>query len=212
MYMIGRKVFSKANNNSNSAAGALGDAIISSGPTTPPPAPAGSSTFPTHTQQPAPAAAPKHTSPILVAFISVLATALVGVGVYFLFLAPHTGKGETREAIYVSPDNDGTQSSEATVAEFDKQIASAKDDDVELSLTLNKAGYYMLIDDYASALEVLSTINVSGLSDFDQYRVYNSLASAHNGLGNSTKAAEYRKLADDANARDFNSAESGAAN
>ena len=219
MYMIGRKVFSKANNsNANFSAGAnpLGDAIISSGPATPPPVPHipnYQAPTPDAGTQPAPAQAkePKKISPALVAIISVLATALVGVVVYFVFLAPRTeSDGETRDIIYASPDNDGSKTTEETIAEFDKQISATTDDDVELGLTLNKVGYYMLVDDYDSALETLNSINVSGLDDFDQYRVYNHYASVYEGLGNSTKAAEYRQLAENANSRDFNSAESGA--
>ena len=210
--MIGRKVFSKANNNSNSAAGALGDAIISSGPTTPPPAPAESSTFPTHTQQPAPAAAPKHTSPILVAFISVLATALVGVGVYFLFLAPKPETGTPTTVYDTVTVNDGSKSVEDTIATYDKEISSAKTKADELDAVLSKVGYMIIMERWDEALAALGSVDASGLSYYDQYRLYNHYATVYRGSGDNANADRYQKLANDAHTRDFNSAESGAAN
>lgn len=197
--MIGQKGFFNTSNSNTDAN--LGDAIVSSGNATPP----NPNFTPETVNQPRPK---KPLSPVLLVLISVFATAAVGALVYFLFLAPKNTDGETREIIYASPDNDGTKTNEETIAEFDKQIAAASDDDVELGLTLNKVGYYMLMEDYESALSVLSGIDVSSLNDFDQYRVYNHFASVYNGLNNKSKAEEYRKLAEAANSRDFSNAES----
>lgn len=218
--MIGRKLFSKADNsNSGTDVGILGDAIISSN--VPPDTPV--STLPTPPTSPTPATnytaistpidnsnqltspkTPKKISPIVIAIISILSTALVCVAIYFIFLAPKPTKDIiVSDITYASPDNDGTQTIEETIAEFDKQISAAANDEIGLGLTLNKVGYYMLVEDYTSALETLNTIDISKLNDFDQYRVYNHYASTYEGLGNSAKAAEYRKLADDANTRNM---------
>lgn len=210
--MIGQKGFFKTNSNVNAN---LGDAIISSGSTptpTPPPAPhipnlPSSDATPAGNAQPAPAQTKKPLNIKTILIIIVAAIAGAGIAVGVILLLNHKGgeDGETKEITYASPDNDGTQTVAETVAEFDRQIAEAKENDVELGLKLNKVGYYMLNDDYESALGVLEGINVSQLDDFDQYRVYNHYASVYKGLGNSTKAAEYQKLAEAANSRDFSS-------
>ena len=209
--MIGQKGFFKTNSNSGANVN-LGDAIISSGsaapaatppaPHLPNPAPSPANDF---SPAPAPVKKPLSIKTILIVIVAAVVGAGIAVGVIFLLNHKGSEDGETKEITYASPDNDGTKTVEETVAEFDKQIAEAKEDDVELGLKLNKVGYYMLNDDYESALTVLEGINVSSLDDFDQYRVYNHYASVYKGLGNSAKAAEYQKLADDANSRDFGS-------
>ena len=198
--MIGQNVFSR-NHNAN-----LGDAIISSGSATPQPA-STAPAAPAFAAEPS-APVPKAKTPLnkklfLTIGISVLATILVLVLIYFLFLAPKKETGETVEVYYASPDNDGSQTTEETLNEFDKEISAAGSAEDKLNVSLGKIGYYIILEDYESALSALSAIDVDSLSDYDQYRVYNYYASAYNGQGDTAQASRYTKLANEANARDM---------
>ncbi|MBR2695627.1 hypothetical protein IKE86_01815 [Candidatus Saccharibacteria bacterium] len=157
----------------------------------------------------APSQPPKDKKPLdlKVIFIAI-AAALVGAGIAVAVVLivnnlNNREEGETTEITYSSPDNDGTKQNEEVIAEYDKKIAETSDKEVELGLTLNKAGYYNLIEDYDSAISVLQGIDVSSLDNFDQYRVYNYFSTAYEGKGNSAEASRYHQLAEEANARDF---------
>jgi len=193
--MIGQKGFSNSNAN-------LGDAIISSGPATPPPVP----NIPGYTPaSPAPARGGAKLSPALLVVISVLATALVGVVVYLIFLAPKD-TGEHVAVYEAETVSDGSQTVEETIDKFDEDIVSAKDEAEALENTFSKVGYLIIEERYEEALATLNAINPGSLNNYNQYRLYSNYAGVYNGMGNAAKASEYQKLASDANARDFDNA------
>lgn len=204
--MIGQKGFFKTNSSSNVN---LNDAIISSGSNTAPasaPSPApdpASSTAPSTNFPAQKEKKPLPVKTILIAVAAALVGAGVAVGVVLIINNTKKQEGITQEITYSSPDNDGTQTNEETLAEFDKAIDNAKDESESFSLLLNKVGYNIIIADYDAALAILDGINLSELDDFDQYRVYNYYTSAYKEMGNTAKAEQYQKLADEANARDF---------
>ena len=103
--------------------------------------------------------------------------------------------------------SDGSQTVAETVEKFDQQISSAKDEAEKTDNILSKVGYYVIMEQYDQALAELDNININGLSDYDQYRIYSNYANVYSGLKNGAKAAEYQKLAEAANARDFGNAE-----
>ncbi len=149
-----------------------------------------------------------NSKPIFVAAISVLVTLLLCVGAYYLFLKPKDeSQGEEVKIGYATPDNDGTKTEEETITEFDDKISSTSSTEEKLNLIMNKAGYYIIIEDYNSAIAALDTIDVSTLSDFDQQRVYNRYATAFEKLGDTAKSDQYRQLADEASARDLGNQE-----
>ena len=145
---------------------------------------------------------------IAIAIISALAGAGITAAVFLLVVKTPTQEEEketTTETIIetASPENDGTQTVEETLEEFDKVIAEADTKEEQFSLTLNKAGYYIINDDYNAAIELLNTLNVDSLENFDQYRVYNHYVSAYEGLGDTAQAEKYKALSDEALAKEF---------
>ena len=188
MYMIGQNSFSNSNNNPNGS-------IFSATQT--PSQNITSSTGKTEKKS-------GNAKTIIIAIVAALVGAGIATAVVLLVTNSSTQvEGETTDIQYASPDNDGTQTIQETLDEFDKEIAAAKTDDERLSLTINKAGYYQLNDDFDSALSLLKTIDVSALDDFDQYRVYNTYSSVYESMGDTTQYEQYKKLADEAMARDF---------
>ncbi len=209
--MIGQKGFFKANTNSNSN---LGDAIISggNGAPTPPPAPASpndssQSPFSATQSHSSAAPAPSNKKLFLAVSISVLATALVGVLAYFIFLAPKNDQKNwvTVDSYQASPDNDGTKTTEDTLNEFDKEIASASSADDKLDLKLNKAGYLIIVEKYDEAITLLDGINLDELEPFDKSRVYNYYVGAYEGLNDKNAVSKYQALANDASSKQWSS-------
>ncbi len=207
--MIGQKGFFKANTNSNSN---LDDAIISSGGTsTPPPA----STFSSEPNSSLSSAQPHSPAPaaqsnkklFLAVSISVLATALVGVLIYFVFLRPKDDKKDwvTVDSYQASPDNDGTKTTEDTIEEFDKEIANSSSADDKLDLKLNKAGYLIIVEKYDEAITLLDGINLDELEPFDKSRVYNYYVGAYEGLNDKNAVSKYQALANDASSKQWSS-------
>ncbi|MBR3131493.1 hypothetical protein IKG31_02875 [Candidatus Saccharibacteria bacterium] len=148
---------------------------------------------------------PGNTKTIIIAVIAALAGAGIATAIVLLVTNRSTqAEGETTEIQYASPDNDGTQEVQETLEEFDKEISAAKTDDERLSLTINKAGFYQLNEDYDAALRLLNSIDINSLNDFDQYRVYNTYAGIYQSINDDANYEKYKNLADEANARDFN--------
>ncbi len=191
MYMIGQNSFSNTNTNPD---------MITSG-STPAPQPM-SPTSPTAQNAPR-----KPLGTPLIILLSVLGGVLLSAVIYFVFIQPKSEGNSTAsyevEVKQASPDNDGTQTYQETLTQFDKEISSTNNEEDKLDLELNKAGYYIIIEDYDSALASLDTIDVKSLDNYDQYRVYNYYASAYEEKGEETQAARYRQLADEANAREL---------
>lgn len=151
---------------------------------------------------------PKKSLGLGVVILAILITAVVTAGAVWFFTRPQSEpEGETVPITYSSPDNDGTQAIEDTTRAFDQEIAAAKTNEEELNLKLNKAGYFLILEDYDSAIDQLNAIDLSSLSAFDQYRVYNHLASAYDGKNDTAQANNYRSLATEAQARDMASAQ-----
>ena len=195
--MIGQNSFSNANNNTNTA-------IFSGGKS--------STSTP---NQPSGVASVNDTSAkmagnkmnfknILIALgaLVVVAGAVVAV-VLLLKNKPTQGQGEETVIYNSSPDNDGTQTSQETLNEFDKSIASATTEEEKFGMQLNKIGYYIITGDYASALSDLNSFDINSMSDFDQCRIYNYYTSLYEAQGDTAKVEQYKKLADEALARDF---------
>lgn len=210
--MIGRKLFSKADNsNSGADANLLGDnAIVSSNaaPAAPMPTPNipsyASANTSSNTAEPTPPRVSKKLSPVIIAVISVLATTLVCMAIYFIFLAPKPAEEVIIEDItYTSPDNDGTQTTEETIAEFDKQISSTSSADGKLDLELNKVGYLIIVEQYKEAVSILDSINIDNLDAYDQSRVYNYYVGAYEGLDDKNAVAKYRALANKASSSEW---------
>lgn len=210
--MIGQKGFFKTNSNVNAN---LGDAIISSGSTptsTPPPAPhipnlPSSDATLAGNAQPAPAQTKKPLNIKTILIIIVAAITGAGVAVAVILILNKKSDGEHVTVYETETVSDGSQTVAETVEKFDEQISSAKDEAEKIENILSKIGYFIIMEQYDQALAELDSINVGGLSDYDQYRVYSNYASVYSGLKNSTKATEYQKLAEAANARDFGNAE-----
>ncbi|MBQ3294181.1 hypothetical protein IJG98_00430 [Candidatus Saccharibacteria bacterium] len=195
--MIGQKGFFKANTNANPN---LGDAIVSS------PAP----NFSPSPTPPANFTAPQEKKPLpLKTILIAIAAALIGAGVAVavILILNKKSDGEHVTVYETETVSDGSQTVAETVEKFDEQISSAKDEAEKIENILSKVGYFIIMEQYDQALAELDSINVGGLSDYDQYRVYSNYASVYSGLKNSTKATEYQKLAESANARDFGNAE-----
>lgn len=198
MYMIGQNSFSNTNTNPGA---------YQSMPTQPvPPTPVNPVA-----NQSVPKAPKKPLSAPILVVIGLVAGIAVCAIIYFLFLQPKPeGKTDTSYATEVkesSPNNDGTQTYQDTLSAFDNQISATTDSDDKFSLELNKIGYYIIIEDYDSAISALEAIDINSLDNFDQYRVYNYFKSAYEGKGDEAKAAEYQKLSDEANAKELKTSE-----
>ncbi|MBR5389653.1 hypothetical protein IK146_03785 [Candidatus Saccharibacteria bacterium] len=195
--MIGQNSFSNANNNTNTAIFSGGKSSAST-----PNQPSGVAS--------ANDASAKTTGNkvnfknILIALgaLVVVAGAVVAV-VLLLKNKPTQGQGEETVIYNSSPDNDGTQTSQETLNEFDKSIASATTEEEKFGMQLNKIGYYIITGDYASALSDLNSFDINSMSDFDQCRIYNYYTSLYEAQGDTAKVEQYKKLADEALARDF---------
>ncbi len=188
MHMIGQNSFSNSNNNPNGS-------VFSN-------VPASGQSISSSSEQ-----AEQKSGKIKTIIIAIVA-ALVGAGIttaVFLLTSNRQtpSKGEVTEIQYASPDNDGTKTVEETLSEFDKEIAAAQSDNERLSLTINKVGYYQINEDYDSALSLINTIDINSLSDFDQYRVYNTYSGIYQSMGDDANYSQYKKLAEEALARDF---------
>ncbi len=189
MYMIGQNSFSNSNTNPNGSVFSAAPTINQNISSTPEKK----------------IKKPGNTKIIIIAVIAALAGAGIATAIVLLVTNRSTqAEGETTEIQYASPDNDGTQEVQETLEEFDKEISAAKTDDERLSLTINKAGFYQLNEDYDAALRLLNSIDINSLNDFDQYRVYNTYAGIYQSINDDANYEKYKNLADEANARDFN--------
>ncbi len=209
MYMIGQKGFSNTHNNPN-------EAIFSGSTPTPPPAPEASAPVfgaPDPNAFAAPTPAKPRSSINIKTILVAVAAALVGAGIavgVMLLINRGTSEPTTTVKIYDgTPGNDGTETEAETLAEFDQKIDQAKDEEETFDLTLAKAAYDLIIEDYDAALAVLNTIEKTSLGDYDLYRLYEHYAGAYEGKGNTSEASRYHALADDAAARDLSSASEG---
>ena len=189
MYMIGQNSFSNSNTNPNGSVFSAAPTINQNISSTPEKK----------------IKKPGNTKTIIIAVIAALAGAGIATAIVLLVTNRSTqAEGETTEIQYASPDNDGTQEVQETLEEFDKEISAAKTDDERLSLTINKAGFYQLNEDYDAALRLLNSIDINSLNDFDQDRVYNTYAGIYQSINDDANYEKYKNLADEANARDFN--------
>ena len=141
-----------------------------------------------------------------------LAGLLIAAVIYFVALKPQENdKQEEIDSRTYSTEVVDNKSKEEFISDFDNRISSAKDDAEKLENTFDKAMFYIMTDDYDSALTVLDGISESGLSDFDLYRLYNHYTSAYQGKGDTAQAEKYQKLAEEAQSRDFSSYQSSTA-
>lgn len=148
-------------------------------------------------------------------FVATIISALVGAGIavgVMLLIYNKPAVGEAAMEILIEPsaiDNDGTQTIEEGAKKYDEDIAKSTNEEEKFSYTLNKVTYYIINEEYASALAILETIDMQSLDSYDQYRVYNHYASLHSAKGDTAEADRYQRLSDEALSRELenNSAE-----
>ena len=97
-----------------------------------------------------------------------------------------------------SPESDGIKTTDQVIDEFNDAINSATDEADKLDLLLDKVDYYILNDDYSSALSTLETIGLDSLSNSSKQIVYNRFATVYEGKGDNEQAIHYKELADQA--------------
>ncbi|MBR3319085.1 hypothetical protein IKG06_01100 [Candidatus Saccharibacteria bacterium] len=135
--------------------------------------------------------------------ILILIAMLIGAGVttviFLLFINRTVEEPSISDVIETeSPENDGTKTAEQVIEEFNNAISNATDESDKLDLMLNEVDYYILEDDYDSALAALGKITIDTLTSSNKQNVYNRYSTVYEGKGDSEQAAHYKQLAEQA--------------
>ena len=139
------------------------------------------------------------TKTIILIVIALLFGAGVTTAIFLLFVNRTVEEPNMADVIETnSPENDGTKTTEQMIDEYDETINSATDESDKLDLILDKADYYVLSDDYDSALATLREIDIDSLSSSKKQIVYNHFSTAYQGKGDDEQAAYYKQLANEA--------------
>ena len=197
MYMIGRKVSSKANANSN-----IDGAIVSSGSSTPPPRSAAFGSGPAAPIASA-GAKPSRSKKPLLAVAAVLAIVAIGASVYFLVIKKPAGSSSNAVKVTEGVSASGPNASANIQKQLDDKIAKSADADEVIDAKFSKVSFMIMDEDYETALTTLDEFIASDLSDYNQYRLYNYYTTVHKYLGNGAEADRYQKLSDEAHERDL---------
>jgi flagellar basal body-associated protein FliL len=136
---------------------------------------------------------------IILIIIGVLLGAGITTAAFLLFTNPATEEPNLNDVIETkSPENDGTKTNKEVISEYDEVINSETDENDKLDLILDKVDYYILNDDYDSALSELKTINIDSLGSSNKQIVYNHFSTIYEGKGDSEQATHYSQLANQA--------------
>ncbi|MBR3320022.1 hypothetical protein IKG20_01835 [Candidatus Saccharibacteria bacterium] len=189
--MIGQNDFSKPNSNTSM----VPNAIVSSGSEAPKPTQPPSVNVPV---PPAPTATPplkrSNLKPILFAILGIVIGAGLSIGAYFLFFAPKTESNNGLD-FEVSSEVINGSTTEEIVEIYDKNISSASSGGDLFQAKLDKAGFYIMEEDYPKALEALNNIDTSSLTEPDLYRLYSHYVTVYDALGDSKNAKKNQDLA-----------------
>lgn len=210
--MMGQNSFSNTQINSNGAniPGAAQPAgYPAPGPVAPPPSPQSApatSTPPTPMQ---PSAKKFSPTTLIIAIVSALIGAGIAVGVMLLInKKPATSEEEIEIKVEpASMDNDGSQTIEEGAKKYDEEISKSTNEEEKFSWTINKVTYYIINEDYDSALAMLDAMDIASLDNYDQYRVYNHYVSLYESKGDTAQAERYQQLSDEALSKELEKAQ-----
>ena len=136
---------------------------------------------------------------IILILIAILFGAGVTTAIFLLFIDRTVEEPSISDVIETeSPENDGTKTAEQVIEEFNNAISTATDESDKLDLILNEVDYYILEDDYDSALAALGKIAIDTLTSSNKQNVYNRYSTVYEGKGDSEQATHYKELADQA--------------
>lgn len=199
MYMIGQKGFPNIHSNPNEAV--FSGAAPAASPA-PQPMPAANNPG-TIVNTPQKTKQPMDKKIIFIATLAALVGAGVAVGVVFLIRAIQNREATFHVDVYdATTISDGSTGVEETISHLDDQISAASNDEERFASTLTKVRYYIGEERYDEALEILQTVDSSGLDDYNLYRYYNHFVAIYQGKGDTASAARYEQMANDAQSRD----------
>lgn len=170
------------------------------------------------TNNPAPAPVPTPEKPkrkldpklIVIIVVAVLAVAALGVAAFFYFRNKNSGEDnvssgddstlldENEEILPLEPENpeeEIAQSGDEYIASQEEAINSSANAEEKFSNELNLASYYIAIEEYDKAQEIMDSFDTSSFTNEDFYRYYNIMSRLALGRGDTEKQNEYLALA-----------------
>lgn len=147
--------------------------------------------------QPQPKPAKKKLIIIIVAAVAVIG---LGIGAYFLFLKPAntpapTDNTQDTTTIDEIPKASSEKPENERLKDYEDEIAAANNDADRLNLILDNVMVMTELGHTGDALTRLQTIDTTGLSDFDLYRVYSHFAYVYDTMGDTSASNSYHELA-----------------
>lgn len=170
------------------------------------------------TNNPAPAPVPTPEKPkrkldlklIVIIVVAVLAVAALGVAAFFYFKNKNAGGNNTssgddstlldenEEILPLEPENpeeEIVQSGDEYIASQEEAINSSANPEEKFSNELNLASFYIAIEEYDKAQEIMDSFDTSSFTNEDFYRYYNIMSRLALGRGDTEKQNEYLALA-----------------
>ena len=144
---------------------------------------------------------PTNQKKLIIIIASIIAVIGLGVGAYFLFFKPSNNPTPaTDDSSETTTESEIPKaSSEKPEAErlkdYDNEIAAAGNDADRLNLILDNVMVMVELGHTGDALTRLQSVDTTGLSDFDLYRVYSHFAYVYDTTGDTAAANSYHDLA-----------------
>lgn len=147
---------------------------------------------------------------IVIIVVAVLAVAALGVAAFFYFRNKNSGEDnvssgddstlldENEEILPLEPENpeeEIAQSGDEYIASQEEAINSSANAEEKFSNELNLASYYIAIEEYDKAQEIMDSFDTSSFTNEDFYRYYNIMSRLALGRGDTEKQNEYLALA-----------------
>lgn len=146
---------------------------------------------------------------IIIIIVAVVAVAAIGVVAFFYFRNrsqenASSGddstilEGDTEETLPLEPENpeeEIAQTGDEYIASQEEAINSSTNPEERFSNELNLASYYIAVEEYDKAQEIMDSFDTSSFTNEDYYRYYNIMSRLALGRGDTAKQDEYLALA-----------------
>lgn len=144
--------------------------------------------------------APNNKKKLIIIIVSAVVVIGLGIGTYFLFVRPAstpvTPTDDTTDTTETEIPKASSQKSETErLKDYDDEIAAAGNDADRLNLILDNVMVMVELGHTGDALTRLQSIDTTGLSDFDLYRVYSHFAYVYDNANDTAAARSYHDLA-----------------
>ncbi|MBR3595010.1 hypothetical protein IKL45_02090 [Candidatus Saccharibacteria bacterium] len=152
--------------------------------------------------QPQPKPAKKKLIIIIAAAVAVIG---LGIGAYFLFFnkpaTPNNNKPDDNTSETTDdtvPKASSEKPEDERLKDYENEIALADNDADRLNLILDNVMVLTDLGHPGEALARLQSVDTTGLSDFDLYRVYSHFAYVYDNMGDTAASNSYHDLANSA--------------